>query len=182
MGKEGTKEGRDLKGKFTADNKFSPGRKPVYKNPEELASKLLEYFEWIQGEFIIEHKVTTKTTGKGKDAVTITESEPVKIWVRYPEHPTMTGLAVFLGFESRQSLYDYAKKPRFSYSIKKALLEVEYNYEKSLNGDKVIGIIFALKNMGWTDKTETDITSKGEKINSTPSTFNVHVIAPDFDD
>lgn len=166
--KEEENTGRTIDGKFAAGNRFSPGRKAMYKNPEELASKLLEYFEWIEGEFIIEHKVTSKTTGKGKDAVTITESEPVKIWVRYPEAPTMTGLAVHLGFESRQSLHDYSKKARFSYPIKKALLEVEKNYEKGLHGEKVIGVIFALKNMGWSDKTETKLSGDPEN----PITIN----------
>ncbi|CAD0220346.1 terminase small subunit [Chryseobacterium sp. JV274] len=151
-------EGRKPDGKFAEGNKFSPGRTPVYSNGEELAEKLLEYFEWIKGEFIIERKITSKTTGKGKDAVTTTEDEPVKIWTRYPEEPTMTGLAMYLGFESRQSLYDYGKKDGFSYPIKRALLEVENNYEKGLFGDKVVGVIWGLKNMGWTDKTETKLT------------------------
>ena len=144
-------EGRKPDGKFAEGNKFSPGRTPVYSNGEELAEKLLEYFEWIKGEFIIERKITSRTTGKGKDAVTTTEDEPVKIWVRHPEEPTMTGLAMYLGFESRQSLYDYGKKDGFSYPIKKALLQIENNYEKGLWGDKVAGVVFALKNMGWAD-------------------------------
>ncbi|WP_312306200.1 terminase small subunit [Chryseobacterium sp.] len=155
-------EGRDNKGQFAEGNKFSPGRTPVYSNGDELAEKLLEYFEWIKGEFIIERKITSKTTGKGKDTVTTTEDEPVKIWVRHPEEPTMTGLAIYLGFESRQSLYDYGKKDGFSYPIKRALLEVENNYEKGLFGDKVVGVIWGLKNMGWTDKTETKLSGDSE--------------------
>lgn len=173
---------RDPQGKFLEGNKFSPGRKPKYAKPEELAERLMEYFEWIQGEFIIENKITTKTQGEGKSAITTTETEPVKIWIRYPESPTMTGVALFLGFESRQSLYDYGKKARFSYPIKKALLEIENNYEKNLIGKDVVGVIFALKNMGWADKTETDITSKGEKISSSPSSVRVEIVAPEFDD
>ncbi|SHH96121.1 DNA-packaging protein gp3 [Chryseobacterium oranimense] len=175
-------KGRDPNGKFAEGNKFSPGRTPIYSDPEHMATKLLDYFTWIEGEYVIERKITTKTTGKGKEAVTTTEDEPVKIWTRYPEPPTMTGLAIYLGFASRQSLYDYAKEDGFSYPIKRALLEVENNYEKGLFGDKVIGVLFALKNMGWTDRTETDITSKGDKINASPSVVTVEIVKPDFED
>lgn len=69
---------------------------------------------------------------------------------------TITGLAYFLGFESRQSLYDYEQRGEFSYIIKRARLFIESSYEKKLSGKEVGGAIFALKNMGWKDKTEVD--------------------------
>ncbi|MGL5235232.1 MAG: terminase small subunit [Empedobacter falsenii] len=144
--------GRNTDGTFADGNKF--GSNPKYDNPEILENKVLEYFEWIQGEFEIHTKTITKTTGKGDSATTTTEVEPVKIWIRDPEQPSITGLAIFLGFESRQSLYDYIKKDPFSYSIKKALLKVENNYEKGLWLEKPTGVIFGLKNMGWVDRSE----------------------------
>jgi len=67
---------------------------------------------------------------------------------------TITGLALHLGFESRQSIYDYEKDGEYSYTIKKAKLRVENFYEKELLGDHTSGAIFALKNFGWADKTE----------------------------
>lgn len=70
--------------------------------------------------------------------------------------PTVTGLALFLGFASKQSLYDYEKNELFSYPIKKALLQVENSYETSLYSNAVAGPIFALKNMGWADKSEVE--------------------------
>lgn len=70
------------------------------------------------------------------------------------KQPTWTGLAIHLGFESRQSLEDYKKKPEFSYSIKKALLKVENQYEKGISKGNPAGSIFALKNFGWRDKQE----------------------------
>lgn len=72
------------------------------------------------------------------------------------EIKTVTGLALHLGFESRQSFYDYEKNDEFSYIIKKARLEVETAYEERLSGNSPTGAIFALKNMGWKDKTETE--------------------------
>lgn len=80
------------------------------------------------------------------------------------EHPhTWTGLAIFLGFESRQSLEDYKKKDGFSYPIKKALLKIENLYEQSLFSKNPAGPIFALKNFGWRDKQEIE-QSGGIKI------------------
>lgn len=65
---------------------------------------------------------------------------------------TITGLALYLGFESRQSIYDYKENKVFSYTIKRACLAVENSYE--LNGTPMD--IFALKNMGWEDKQKTE--------------------------
>lgn len=67
---------------------------------------------------------------------------------------TWTGLALYLGFESRQSLEDYKKKEGFSYPIKKALLKIEEMYEQGLGNRNPAGSIFALKNFGWKDKQE----------------------------
>lgn len=72
------------------------------------------------------------------------------------EKPTITGLALFMGFESRQSVYAYAKKKDFSYIIKRSQLIIQNWYELHLTDRNVAGIIFALKNMGWSDKYEFD--------------------------
>lgn len=74
----------------------------------------------------------------------------------YGDDLTIPGLAYHLGFESRQSIYDYKERELFSYSIKRAILKIESVYAKKLAGQNVTGIIFALKNMGWKDKTETE--------------------------
>src|SRR5690349_15595622 len=68
------------------------------------------------------------------------------------EPATITGLALYLGFESRQSFYDYEEREEFSYAIKRARTRIEYEYEKKLSGNNCTGPIFALKNMGWKDK------------------------------
>lgn len=67
---------------------------------------------------------------------------------------TITGLALHLGFSDRQSLYDYEEKPEFTCIVKQCRLMVEMAYEQKLSSINVTGAIFALKNMGWTDKTE----------------------------
>jgi len=77
---------------------------------------------------------------------------------------TISGLAYYLGFESRQSFYDYEKNPEFSYTIKRARLFIENEYESLLRSGNVTGAIFALKNFGWSDKQEIDHTTGGDKL------------------
>lgn len=79
------------------------------------------------------------------------------------EEYTITGLTFHLGFADKQSLQDYGDKQDFSFPIKKALLKIEMKYEKALTGNNVAGSIFALKNMKWKDKNETEITGKDGK-------------------
>ena len=71
---------------------------------------------------------------------------------------TITGLVLFLGFASRQSFYDYEKKKGYEYIIKKSRSRIENSYEKSLRKDGRSGDIFALKNFGWRDKQEHELS------------------------
>lgn len=87
--------------------------------------------------------------------------------------PTITGLALHLGFESRQSVYDYEKRnDEFSYTIKRARLKVENAYEEALLSRNSTGAIFALKNFGWADKQEIDHSSKDGSMSPTPIAFS----------
>jgi len=73
------------------------------------------------------------------------------------EKYTITGLCLYCGFESRQSFYDYENNENFSYIVKRARLVIENMYENSLNKlGGAGGPIFALKNMGWTDRQEIE--------------------------
>jgi len=69
---------------------------------------------------------------------------------------TITGLCLSLGFESRQSFYDYEKKKEYSYLVKRARMVIESYYEERLQCTTPAGSIFALKNMGWSDKSEIE--------------------------
>lgn len=100
------------------------GRPPKYKNAEELEESIKGYFDSLK-----------------KDD-------------KYIEYPSITKLAFYLGFCSRQSMYDYKKNEKFSYTIKRAVLQIEIFYESLLLNANVTGPIFALKNLGWKDKVE----------------------------
>jgi len=82
----------------------------------------------------------------------------------HPDKPTVTGLALFLGFESRQSLYDYQKRDESSYRVKRAISRIEEVHEQRLYEAQATGSIFWLKNRGWSDKSEIDHTTKGDKL------------------
>jgi len=127
------------------------GRPPIYNTNEDLENKVNEYFE--KGV-----KMKSVLVGKGDN------KEVIEIPV-----PTITGLAYYLGFESRQSFYDYEKYEQFSYTIKRARLFIEKEYEELLQVGNTTGAIFALKNMGWIDKTHSDITTNDKDINPTLS-------------
>jgi hypothetical protein len=112
------------------------GRPALFDNPSKLSEKIEEYFNGGANK-------RTVIIGKGESKQSI--AIPIL---------TISGLCYFLGFESRQSFYDYEKIDEFSYIIKKARLRIELQYEENLQLDSPTGSIFALKNMGWVDKTE----------------------------
>lgn len=71
-----------------------------------------------------------------------------------------TGMAIHLGFYGRKEIDEYLAYDGFSHSIKRAKTFVEMSYEKRLvNSSAAAGPIFALKNMGWSDKQDINMTS-----------------------
>lgn len=74
------------------------------------------------------------------------------------DKPTITGLCLHLGFESRQSFYDTESREGFSYTIKRLRMMIENQYEtKLIDKDYATpGVIFALKNLGWKDTQEVE--------------------------
>lgn len=109
-------------------------RPRLFNTAEELQLKIDEYFK---------NGVKKRTVLIGK----VPNQKAIEI-----EVPTITGLTLFLGFESRQSFYDYENEDGFSYTIKRARLFIEKEYEEQLQVGNTTGAIFALKNMGWIDK------------------------------
>lgn len=88
------------------------------------------------------------------------------------EKPTLAGLALHLGVE-RKTLYNYEKRDEFLHIIKNARQRVESIYEeRAIYNQFPTGVIFALKNMGWSDSQKVDHTTDGKKINTfDPSNF-----------
>ncbi len=76
---------------------------------------------------------------------------------------TITGLCLALD-TTRDVLIDYEKglhnerDASFSHAIKRAKMVVERTYEKRLAGNNPTGAIFALKNFGWSDKIQNELS------------------------
>jgi hypothetical protein len=79
------------------------------------------------------------------------------------EELTITGLCISLGI-TRATLGEYLAKPAFSDLLKQAKEKVQNAYERDLRRAGRSGDIFALKNFGWVDKQDHDITSGGERL------------------
>lgn len=133
---------------------MSAGRPPYYNTPEELAEQIDSYFD--QFHLPQEEGAEMKPNPANNEF-----------------RPTITGLCLFLGFESRQSFHDYQDKIEFSYTIKKARMRIENVYEQMLSNQSCTGSIFALKNMGWDDKQSI----KHEGIPD--PTFHVRIAKPE---
>jgi hypothetical protein len=78
----------------------------------------------------------------------------------------------------RKTLWDYAAKPGFSDAVEKARTRLEMAWEKRLAGTACTGAIFWLKNQGWTDKTEQEISGKGGGPILTTQRIERHVVDP----
>lgn len=86
----------------------------------------------------------------------------VDLYFATEEKITLAGLALSLGI-SRSTLYNYEEKDEFLDIIKEAREKVEAAYEARLiYGNNPTGVIFALKNMDWRDKTETEFSGEFE--------------------
>ena len=84
----------------------------------------------------------------------------VNLYFDTDDKPTLAGLAYALGI-NRQTLYNYAERDEFFDIIKKAREHVEMLYERRLIYESnPTGVIFALKNMSWKDKVETELSGQ----------------------
>jgi len=91
------------------------------------------------------------------------------------DKPTISGMALFLGYLDRQSIYDLLKlNDDRSCIIRQAVAKIESFFERKMTeSGNVSGPMFWLKchsnakNIGkhWCDRQDIDITTDGEKIN-----------------
>lgn len=116
--------------------------------PDELQQAIDEYFAVYDG-------ITTLKDEKG-NLVTDKFGNPIT----HIKPPTVAGLALFLGFTGRHSLYDYINRNNeSSFIIKRALSRIEQFAESMLYTGKPVGAIFWLKNHKWTDQQQIDVKS-----------------------
>ena len=131
------------------------GCPPMYKTPEEMQKVIDAYFEECEGVYVRDKDGIIETDKYG-DPIT-TKKRPL----------TITGLALALGFTTRQALLNYEGKPEFVDTIKKAKSKVEqYAEERLFDKDGVNGAKFNLSNnfKGWSEKQQIDSNVKTQAV------------------
>lgn len=136
-----------------AENKV--GRPPMYNTKEEIQEKIDAYFEECKGTVLTD-----------KDGMPMLDKYGMPIVIN-AKPLTITGLAIALGFNSRQTLLNYQDKDEFMDTITRAKAIVEqYAEERLFDKDGANGAKFSLANNfeGWKEKQsiEADVNSKTE--------------------
>ena len=129
-----------------ASRKNPIGAPPKYKSVKEMQKKIDAYFEACKGKPFLDEN-----------------GEPMRNKNGYIVHdnkkpPTVTGLALALGFASRQALLNYQNKPEFNDTITRAKTRCEqYAEERLYDKDGSGGAQFSLRaNFGWDDKPKQE--------------------------
>lgn len=131
----------------------SAGRPPKYRTAEEMQTKIDEYFKECEGE-ILRDKNGEPIIDKWGNAV-IVRAKPL----------TITGLALALGFNTRQALLNYQGKEEFVDTILRAKSIVEqYAEERLYDKDGANGAKFSLANnfSGWREKQSIEADVKND--------------------
>lgn len=127
-------------GNVMSENKV--GRPPMFTSAEEMQKKIDAYFEACKGTpLVIDGEVV-----RDKNGLPIMEGK---------KPLTITGLALAIGFNSRQALLNYQEKDEFNDTITRAKAIVEqYAEERLYDKDGANGAKFALANnfTGWNEK------------------------------
>lgn len=128
--------------------KGKAGRPPKYKSKEEIEEKIENYFKECAGEILKNSAGEPIIDKKGK---------PILI---NEKPPTITGLALALGFASRQALLNYQEKKEFNDTITRAKSRVEeYAETRLFDKEGSAGAQFSLRNNfdGWYDKPPSEL-------------------------
>ena len=133
---------------------MSGGRPPKYESKEQIESLIEAYFKKCEGEILRD----------SDDEIILDKfGRPVMIGAR---PPTVTGLALALGFTNRLSLLNYQGKKEFVNTITRAKSMVEaYAEERLFDRDGSNGARFSLVNnfRGWADKPKTEMDEQEQR-------------------
>lgn len=136
-----------------ATGKHPGGRPPKYSSVDEMQAAIDAYFTDCEG------KVLQDADGNP----VLYKGHPVMVGVK---PPTVTGLALALGFASRQAMLNYQGRKQFNDTITRAKSRCEA-YAESRLYDKsgATGAQFSLRcNFGWSDATEKDKAEQDLRI------------------
>lgn len=143
------------------------GRPLMYSSAEEMQKQIDSYFEECKGRLLVDD-----------NGVTLRDKYGLPIFIDV-KPPTITGLALALGFNSRQALLNYQGRPEFNDTILRAKARVEqYAEERLFDKDGANGAKFSLANNfdGWKEKKEIDADVKSSV------TISVELVDDESDD
>lgn len=127
-----------------------------YKTVEELQAAIDNYFKKCEGELLKDDEDNLLLDKFGRPV--IINQKP----------PTVTGLALALGFNSRQALLNYQARKQFNDTITRAKSFCEaYAEARLFDRDGAMGAKFSLSNnfKGWNEKAQESDTSSGQLEN-----------------
>ncbi len=110
----------------SAKDRTLGGRPRLYDSPEQFDEAVEAYYMWCKGDRGTDKEGNPRPKGQ-------------------PEPMTITGLTLFMGFASVQSLYNYETYPEFLESVQRARTLISYGYELKLHGPNNAGAKFALR-------------------------------------
>jgi hypothetical protein len=142
------------------------GRPPKYKTVEELQTVIDAYFKSCDGEMLKDDEDNLILDKYG---------HPVFIHVK---PPTVTGLALALGFNSRQTLLNYQGKRQFMDTITRAKARCEeYTETRLYDRDGAMGAKFSLTNnfKGWRDRPVEDDQDTLEHLDNILKALNTNM-------
>jgi len=127
------------------------GCPPMYKTPEEMQAAIDKYFADCD-------QVTPALDVNGNPM--LYKGQPVLL--KEPTPYTVTGLALALGFKSRQALINYQVKDAFNDAITRAKLKIEdYAAQRLYDKEGSNGAKFTLGcNYQWKDTQSIELTGK----------------------
>jgi hypothetical protein len=132
------------------------GRPPMFKTAKDMQKVIDTYFDSCKGEVLKDADGETVFNKYGMPV--IVNSKPL----------TVTGLALALGFNSRQALLNYNERPEFNDTVTRAKAMVEeYAESRLFDKDGANGAKFSLANnfKGWVEKVDSTIKSENTNIN-----------------
>lgn len=117
-----------------------------WKSVKAMQEAIDAYFKECEGKPFI-----------GDDGCAVRDKYGVPIIIN-AKPPTVTGLALSLGFTGRQALIDYQARPEFADTVTRAKARIEaYAEERLFDRDGQRGAEFSLKyNFRWADEKKQD--------------------------
>lgn len=137
-----------------AAKKNPGGRPPKFKTKEEIQEKIDAYFKECEGEVL-----------KDKDGNPMLNKLGNPIIFRQ-RPPTVTGLALALGFTNRLDLLRYQGKKEFCNTITRAKAQIEeYTEQRLFDKEGSNGAQFSLRNnfAGWNEHSKSELDEQEQK-------------------